>query len=126
MKRLVTGGEDEATKGTKINNVTKHFTLPSDKCLILQGIIKQVPIDFLLDTGVPMTLLRGDIWDRVDNKPQNSVQPWEGHRLVVINDSPIQVHRQRMIDTMLEENDLFMMVIVVNPLTTEIILGLED
>ena len=58
-----------------------------------------------------MTLLRRDTSDKVNSKPLNSLQHWEGHRLVGINDSSIQVHGQYMINTMLEENDLFMKVI---------------
>ena len=81
--------------------------------------IKKVPIDFLLDTGVPVTLLRRYTWDRVNNKPQTSVQIGGN------NGSPIQVHRQCMINIKLEENDLFLKVIVVRYLTTEAVHGLD-
>ena len=72
MKCLVTGGEDEATKGTYVNNVTKISTLPSDECLKLRCMIGKEPIDFLLDTGPPVTLLRRDTWDGVNSKPQST------------------------------------------------------
>ena len=95
-------GEDKATKGTNVNYVTKISTLPSDECLKLRCMIGKEPINLLLDTGAPVTLLRRDIWDRVNSKPQNFLLPWEGHRLVGINGSPIQVHGQCMINTNLE------------------------
>ena len=103
----------------------KMSTLPSDRCLQLRCMIGKEPIDFLLDIGVPVTLQRRDTWGRVNSKSQNSLQPWEEHRLVGINGSPIQVHRQCMINTKLEGNNLPMNVIVVSHLTIEAILGLD-
>ena len=58
MKHLVFRGEDKATKGTNVNNVTKFFTLSSGKCCKLRCIIGKEPIDFLFDTGAPVTQLR--------------------------------------------------------------------
>ena len=82
-------------------------------------------MSFLLDTGAAVTLLARDAWTRNDPKRSTKLEPWTEYRLVGVDGSPLQVHGQARVDIELEGEKLSGDVVVVSPLTSEAILGLD-
>lgn len=85
----------------------------------------EVPISFLLDTGAAVTLLRKDAWERVNAEKTHKLSPWSGQRLVGVDGSPLQVFGQVEMKLTLVGKHFPTNVLVVSPLTTEAILGLD-
>ena len=83
-----------------------------------------VPVSFLLDRGAAVTLLRKDTWERVSAGGGVSLSPWSGERLVC-RWSPLQVFCQAEVGLILSGKEFRAQALVVSPLTTQAILGLD-
>ena len=60
----------------------------------LRGVILSVPVDFLLDTGAAVSLIREDVWSRISKLQDahvSQLQEWMGKRLVGVNGSALSV-----------------------------------
>ena len=78
-------------------------------------------LSFLIDTGAAVTLIHKDAWDNM----QRQLEPWAEVRLVGVDGSPLTVHGQARVDISLHGHSYPTRVVVVSPLTTEAILGLD-
>ena len=83
------------------------------------------PISFLLDTGAAVTLIGEDVWRRVNAKQPTKLQPWSEQKLVGVDGSPLEVHGQVHVTVVAQGNTFETQALVVSPLTTEGILGLD-
>jgi hypothetical protein len=88
----------------------------------LSGSVKEVDISLLLDA---MTLLRADTWSQVATKTQQGLQPWSMARLVSAGGTPLTVHGCARVDLMFGPERFVTVIVVVSPLTSEAILGLD-
>ena len=91
----------------------------------IEGAVNGTRTSFLLDTGAAVTLLREDAWARCNAKHNLNLQPWSEQRLVSVDGSPLRVHGLGSVDLDFAGEKLPAEVIVVSPLTTEAILGLD-
>ena len=78
----------------------------------------------LLDTGAAITLLRRDVWTKVSVRPP-TLQPWSGATLVSAGGMPLTVHGCACIDFVLGGRKFQTTFVVVSPLTSEAILGID-
>ena len=92
----------------------------------VEGKVNGVVTSFLLDTGASATLLRRDAWERVNTPPaQKELTPCPEHRLVGVDGTPLQVHGRATVCLDLAGESFELEAIVVSPLTSEAILGLD-
>ena len=78
---------------------------------------------FLVDTGSALTILRKDIWERCKG-PEQQLEPWCQKRLVGVEGSFLQVFGSATVAVNIHGEILQVAVVVIDPLTTEAILGL--
>ena len=60
----------------------------------LRGVILSGPVDFVLDTGAAVSLIREDVWSRIsklEDAHVHQLQEWKGKRLVGVNGSALSV-----------------------------------
>ena len=72
-----------------------------------------------------MTLLREDTWARVTANHPQKLEAWSEMDLVSAGGSPLTIHGSARVALELEGEQLVIDVVVVSPLTTEAILGLD-
>ena len=90
----------------------------------LPGFVGGVPVTVLLDTGAAVTLLRQDVWTRA--LPQRpTLKPWSGATLVSAGGTPLTIHGHACIDFELGGRKFHTDFVVVSPLTSEAILGID-
>ena len=118
------GQPQEESKGMARNNTCTISTINMAGYRV-NGKVCGISVSFLLDTGVSITLLRKDIWERVSAVSRNSLSPWSGQCLVGVNGSSLQVFGHSELQFMLSGREFMAQVLVVSPLTTEAILGLD-
>ena len=110
------------------NNVTSHNTPTltinnvSNYSVTVDVGGDQVP--FLIDTGAAVSLIRGDVWDRI--KPCNApkVEP-ANTRLVGVDGAPLQVRGSVMVQLVVAGQPFEQKVIIADSLTSQGILGLD-
>ena len=93
----------------------------------LDGTVNGVPTPFLLDTGASATLLRKDTWDAVKSQSQNAeeLKPCPEQRLMSVDGSTLHVHGKAEVELCLAGECFKVETMVVSPLTSEAILGLD-
>ena len=79
---------------------------------------------FLVDTGAAVTLMRKDTWDQV-NDGVAELEPWKERQLVGVDGTPLQVYGQACVEIVLDGTNYPSAIVVVGPLTTNAILGLD-
>ena len=91
----------------------------------MSGEVGSEPVSFLLDTGAAVSLISRDVWRRVNAKQPTKLQPWSDQKLVGVDGSPLEVHGQVCVSITAQGKALETEALVVSPLTTEGILGLD-
>ena len=86
--------------------------------------INNVPVTFLLDTGSALTILRRSIWDRC-KQPDDKLEPWNQQSLVGAEGTTLRVYGSTCVQWEVDGKEFSHNVAVVDPLTTEAILGLD-
>ena len=89
----------------------------------ISGDVGGISINFVLDTGAAVCLLRKDVWDRANTK-HCPLQPWNGSKLVSVDGSPVQFLGVAELSITVQEVKIQQEVIVVENLTAMGILGL--
>ena len=79
---------------------------------------------FLVDTGSALTILRRDTWEKC-KKPGQQLVPWHQSKLVGAEGSQLHVFGSALITLNLEGEIFELSVVVIDPLTSEAILGLD-
>ena len=91
----------------------------------VEGVVSGVNVTFLVDSGAAATLMRKDVWERVNSSNVKALSPWSERTLVGVEGTPLQVLGQTEIDLTLSGRSFHAEILVVNSLTTEAILGLN-
>ena len=91
----------------------------------LEGLMSGQAISFLVDTEAAVTLIRKDTWDQVTQGQKVDLEPYGEQKLVSVDGTPLQVYRHASMDLLLNGNKYEVGIVVVSPLTTEAILGLD-
>ena len=84
--------------------------------------INNVPVTFLLDTGSALTILRKSMWDRC-KQPDDKLEPWNQQSLVGAEGTTLRVYGSTCVQWEVDGKEFSHNVAVVDPLTTEAILG---
>ena len=113
----------EVTRATNINVLSTSIVNPS-VFLSLAATINGNTVVFLVDTGSALTILRKDIWERCKG-PEQQLEPWCQKRLVGVEGSFLQVFGSATVAVNIHGEILQVAVVVIDPLTTEAILGLD-
>ena len=87
------------------------------------GSIYGVQVCFMLDTGVAVSLLPKDVWDKTGRGHQ--LTPWTGPRLVGVEGTPLEVHGAATMEITLAAKSFQVDFVVVAVLRTQSILGLD-
>ena len=77
---------------------------------------------FLLDTAM---LLREDVWTRVTARSPQELKPWPVLKLVSVGGTPLNIHGSACVKLELEGEKFSTEVVIVSPLPSEAILGLD-
>ena len=91
----------------------------------IEAIVNGIDTSLLLDTGAAVSLIREDIWLRGKDNKSGELQPWTQHNLVSVDGSPLHIHGYTIATVELGGAELQVGMVVVSPLTTEAILGLD-
>ena len=84
-----------------------------------------VDVRMLLDTGAAVTLLRHDIWFQIASRSPRSLKPWPMAVLVSAGGNPLTIHGCADITLGVGGRNFKTEMVVVSPLTSEAILGLD-
>ena len=91
----------------------------------MSGTINGMHVPLLLDTGAAVTLLRKDTWLQTAAGKSQNLKPWITAELVSAGGTPLTVHGCASVDLELGHHKFERNVVVVSPLTSEAILGLD-
>ena len=64
--------------------------VPVSRSFIVSGSTNGVPTTFILDTGAAVTLLRKDVWDKLQMN-DTSLEAWDGNPLVGVSGKPLEI-----------------------------------
>ena len=114
---LVSGGENlEVQTPIPSSPITGGYRLP--------GSIDGVGVTLLLDTGAAVTLLRRDVWMRTAAQ-SSDLKPWSGATLVSAGGTRLTIHGCACATLGLGGQEFQTEFVVVSPLTSEAILGID-
>ena len=117
----------QASEGESKAHITQHLVSPISPTggYQVHCTINGVDVSFLLDTGAAVTLLRKDTWDQANFDNKLTLLPYSTVQLVGVDGSPLTVHGRATVKLYLEGVSTTTDIVVVSPLTTEAILGLD-
>ena len=84
-----------------------------------------IPTSLVIDTRAAVTLLRTDIWDRIQRQKPSALNPWRGPKLVGAGGRPLQVGGCKQLTVTIAGKKFESQVIIADSLTAEGILGLN-
>ena len=129
-KRATPGAESRPWEGVINSKAPKQLISVSPVSLVgsyhLDGAVNGVRVSLLMDTGASVTLLQKDAWDRVSQAASASppLLPCLLLGLVGVDGTPLQTC-STSVTLELNGNRLPVEVVVISPLTSEGILGLD-
>ena len=91
----------------------------------LPGKVGGIAVSFLLDTGAAVTLLRNDIWVQIAALSSKCLKQWSTASLVSVDGTPLTVHGCASVELELGGRHFMTEIVIVDPLTSEAILGLD-
>ena len=86
--------------------------------------INDTVVVLLVDTGSALTILRRDIWEKC-KEPQQQLVPWCQSELIGAEGSQLHIFGSAEVRLNIEGESFEMSVVVIDPLTSEAILGLD-
>ena len=90
------------------------------------AIVRDLPIQLMLDTGAAVSLVRKDVWDRLGGAGIFGLEPWAGRHLVGVVGSTVPVHGATTLEVQLHADKVVIVdFVVVHSLRVESILGLD-
>ena len=109
------GPQNQQSQTMSINGVTSCY---------LSGMVFDISVSFLVDTGAAVSLLNGRIWDRI--KPSDiKIEAIQYHNLVGVDGNPIQVRGSVSVPVSIAETKFQQRFIVADGITAEGILGMD-
>ena len=90
----------------------------------VRATIDDTVVVFLVDTGSALTILRRDIWEKC-KEPQQQLVPWCQSKLIGAEGSQLHVFGSSEVRLSMECESFELSVVLIYPLTSEAILGLD-
>ena len=117
------GGNTQKTE-PHMHSLVKQFSINYVSSYLLPCSMYNVPVSFLIDTGAGVSLLQGNIWDKIksDNHKLATVTL---QRLVRIDGMPIRVRGSTLIQFSIGSMEFNHKFVVADHTTAEVILGLD-
>ena len=116
--------EDRVSEGEKLTVQTPIYVSVVTGGYRLPGSVNGTNLNLLLDTGAAVTLLREDVWRQI--APQSpKLESWDGAALVSAGGMPLTVHGCVCVNLGLGGKEFKTKMVVVSPLTSEAILGID-
>ena len=103
----------------------EHSAYASPACRSGFGSLNGVAVSMLVDTGAAATLLRLDVWQQIVTCNPLPLEPCPSMRLLGAGGEPLTVHGRSHITLGIGSNLFVVDVVVVTPLTSQAILGLN-
>jgi hypothetical protein len=116
--------QEGTTKQAQLSEVNISLVTPTGGYHV-EGTINGKETSFLVDTGAAVTLMRKDMWDEINSTEGEDLKPWADRRLVSVDGTPLQVYGCSSVNLTLGGRLCLADVVVVSPLTTTAILGLD-
>ena len=116
-------GEKNKAHSSNLHVCVSPVTPTGGYCL--SGVVNGVETSLLLDTGAAFTLLRDDTCARITAKKPQELRPWSVLKLVSAGGVPLSIHGSAHVELQLEGKKFMTNIVVVSPLTSEAILGLD-
>ena len=88
------------------------------------GKVNQLATSLIIDTGSPVTLVLGDVWDQCKKELQ-MLEPWIEQQLVGLDGTPLAVCGSTLVNLELDWTVLKQRALIVDSLVSESILGLD-
>ena len=89
----------------------------------LQGTIKGISAQFLVDTGAAASLLSKQVWNKITKSQDVSLEPVIGKNLIGVDGSPLTIIGAAYVQVTFELQQFNVCFLVADSLTTEAILG---
>ena len=83
------------------------------------------PLSLLVDTGAAVTLMSKETWDDIRPTTNGKLKPWFERQLVSVDRTALQVFGSMEAELTLGSRKFQSEIIVVSPLTTQAILGVD-
>ena len=115
---------DQMSEGDKLMVQSPIHVSPVTGGYRLPGWINGTKLSLLLDTGAAVALLREDVWRQLAPQPPG-LEPWPGATLVSAGGMPLNVHGSVCVNLDLGGREFKAEMVVVSPLTSEAILGID-
>ena len=113
---------------SQVQRFEYHSAYASPACpsgFHLTGSLNWVAVSMLVDTGAAATLLRLDVWEQIVTCNPLPLEPCPSMRLLGAGGEPLTVHGRSHITLGIGSNFFVVDAVVVNPLTSQAILGLN-
>ena len=92
----------------------------------IMGVIGAVGVDFVIDTGAAVSLVRRDVWEQIAKGDCTLVlEQWAGRRLVGVNGAPLSVSGCKKVYIFLNGMPFKVMCVVTDDIMVEASLGLD-
>ena len=85
------------------------------------GHLNNIPVNFMLDTGAPVSLIRKDVFDQA----QGELVPWAGGGLVGVEGTPLHITGMATVEIGLWGRLLSSEVVVASAIKAKAILGVD-
>ena len=110
---------------TQINFATTPvLPINSSSAYKIPAFVNNICVNFLLDTGAAVSLIRKDVWEQVNAKKQQQLSP-TGHRLVGVDGTPLKILGAAQVGIRIGRELFFADLIILECLTTDAIFGLD-
>ena len=105
-------------------NVPTIISINSVSSYTLLCAINGTPVSFLIDTGAGVSLLKSEVWERVNGNP-NTLKPITAHRLVGVDGIPIKVRGSTIAQLTIGGVEFQHEFIIADQITVDALLGVD-
>ena len=116
--------QEGTTNMAHISSISISLVTPIGGYMV-QGTVDGQVTSFLVDTGSALTHMRKDAWHEISNIRSRKLKPWAKFKLLSAGGTPLQVYGATTVNLTLEGHSCQADVVVVSPLTTEAIIGID-
>ena len=117
--------EDDFSQVQRFEYHSAYASPPCPSGFHLTGSLNWVAVSMLVDTGAAATLLRLDVWEQIVAHHKLPLEPCPSLRLLIAGGEPLTVHSHCKTTLGLGSNTFVIDAVMVNPLASQAILGLN-